>query len=193
VEINAARARAVIKEAAVANGRLAIVIVVALTSCTGAQPAATDRLACYGCHQAEYETAQLTVSACTKKPVHDPALGYTTNCYTCHGTATPAPDPDPRITRSGWCPAVEPSDPVHHDVFRIATGSHTGFDCGDCHVARVVGVSLTTTAIPMPIECTSCHAHDQGHVDPHHLGNGAYTYGPATCLLSGCHDKGHRQ
>jgi hypothetical protein len=161
--------------------------------CTGSQPAATDRLDCYSCHQAEYETAQAAVSACTKKPVHDPMLGYTTNCYTCHGTATADPDPDPAITRSGWCPAVDPTDALHHEVFRIATGSHTGFDCGDCHVARVAGESLTDTRTPQPLGCTSCHSHDREQTDPHHLGNGDYTYGPATCLASGCHGGGQRQ
>ena len=161
--------------------------------CTGSQPGATDRLDCYSCHQAEYETAQLSLSACTKKPRHDPALGYTTSCYTCHGTATADPDPDPAITRSGWCPAVDPTDPAHHDVFRIATGSHTGFDCGDCHLARVAGQSLTSTSTPQPLGCTSCHWHDRAQTDAHHLGKSGYTYGPATCLASDCHGGGHRQ
>jgi len=167
-------------------------LLIALTiGCTSSQPQATDRLDCYSCHQTEYENAQLAVSACTKKPVHDPALGYTTNCYTCHGTV--AADPDPAIARSGWCPAVDPVDSSHHGVFRIATGSHTGFDCGDCHVARVAGQSLADTSTPQPIECTSCHWHDRARTDPHHNGNGRYTYGPATCLASDCHDRGHRQ
>jgi hypothetical protein len=168
-------------------------LVTVVIGCTGSQPAATDRLACYSCHQAEYETAQSAVSACTKKPVHDPTHGYTTNCYTCHGTATAVPDPDPTIIRSGWCPAVDPTDPAHHEVFRIATGSHTGFDCGDCHLARVAGQSLPDTTTPQPLGCTSCHWHDQVQTDAHHLGNGDYTYGPATCLASGCHGGGQRQ
>jgi hypothetical protein len=173
--------------------RSIVIALLILLGCTSSQPPATDRLDCYSCHQAEYETAQLSVSACTKKPVHDPALGYTTNCYTCHGTVTADPDPDPTITRSGWCPAIDPTDPAHHDVFRIATGSHTGFDCGDCHVARVVGQSLTSTSTPQPTECTSCHWHDRAQTDPHHVGKSGYTYGPATCLASDCHGGGQRQ
>ncbi|MEO8846782.1 MAG: hypothetical protein ABI591_19175 [Kofleriaceae bacterium] len=173
---------------------LAIVLVI---SCTNAHPAATDRLDCVSCHQAEYASAQMgmfAVSSCTKKPVHDPALGYTTNCYTCHGTATPDPDPDPAIQLSGWCPAVDPvSDPVQHGVFRIATGSHVGFDCGDCHTQRIAGQSLTSAIAPNPIECTSCHWHDQAQTDPRHTGNSNYTYGPATCVASECHGGGLRQ
>jgi hypothetical protein len=170
-----------------------------LIGCT-ASPPATDRLDCYSCHQTEYDNErlhpQLTVSACTKKPVHDPTLGYTTNCYTCHGTITADPDPDPMITRSGWCPAIDPpptaSDPAPHNVFNIATGSHTGFDCGNCHAAPglVAGVSLTSASIPLPLQCTTCHWHDQAQTDPRHVGKSGYSYGPATCLASECHGRG---
>jgi hypothetical protein len=165
--------------------------------CTGARPPATDRLACYGCHQAEYDNAQMgqfPASACSKKPVHDPALGYTTECYTCHGTVAPDPSPDPTVTLSGWCPAVDPvSDPKRHDVFRIATGSHAGFDCGDCHVQRVAGKSLANADIPQPIWCTTCHTHDRAATDAHHLGNGGYSYSETSCLALGCHGGGLRQ
>lgn len=174
-----------------------LLLVALLVGCTGSQPPATDRLACYGCHQAEYESVQagqFPMSACTKKPVHDPALGYTTDCYTCHGTATPAPSADPAVTLSGWCPAVDPiGDPVRHEVFRISTGSHAGYDCGDCHVQRVAGQSLVDASTPQPIWCTTCHAHDQGKTDAHHLGNGDYTYSPTSCLMAGCHGGGERQ
>ena len=172
--------------------RSSVIALLILLGCTSSQPPATDRLDCYSCHQAEYETAQLSISACTKKPDHM-ALGYSTNCYTCHGTVTADPDPDPMITRSGWCPAIDPTDPAHHGVFRIATGSHTGFDCGDCHVARVVGQSLTSTSTPQPIECTSCHWHDRAQTDPHHVGKSGYTYEPSSCVKSDCHGGGRRQ
>jgi hypothetical protein len=170
-------------------------LLIALTiGCTSPHPPATDRLDCYSCHQTEYETAQASISACMKKPDHI-ALGYGTNCYACHGTVAGEPNPDPTLTRSGWCPAVDPSSP--HDVFRIATGSHTGFDCGDCHVALVVGQSLIDASTPQPIECTTCHWHDQDQTDPHHVGKSGYTYSPpgapTSCLASNCHGGGQRQ
>ncbi|MBV8757644.1 MAG: hypothetical protein JO257_10225 [Deltaproteobacteria bacterium] len=173
---------------------LVITFVIAGCTTTPQQTPATDRLACYGCHQTEYETAPQSVSACVKKPVHDPALGYTTNCYTCHGATAPAPSPDPNVTLAGWCPAVDPmTDPKHHDVFLISKGSHAGFDCRDCHVALPGGQTLTSAAAPQPIECTTCHWHDKGLTDPRHLGNGSYKYGPSTCLADGCHGGGQRQ
>jgi hypothetical protein len=172
-------------------------IVVLLVACTGSQPPATDRLDCVSCHQAEFDNAPNATSACTKKPDHV-ALHYSTKCYTCHGTATPDPDPDPTITRSGWCPAVDPDlDRKQHDVFLISTGSHAGYGCDDCHKSPglVIGQSLTNqAAMPQPTECTSCHwPHDKASTDAHHLGKSGYTYGPSTCLASDCHANGRRQ
>lgn len=162
--------------------------------CVGSQPPATDRLDCIGCHQTEYDTVSAgpyVLSACAKRPVHDPALGYTTSCYACHGTALPDPTSAAGVIQSGWCPAVDPiADPVRHDVFRIASGSHAGFDCGDCHVDRVAGQSAF---VQQPIWCTTCHTHDKAATDAHHLGNSDYTYSPTSCLASNCHGGGRRQ
>jgi hypothetical protein len=141
-----------------------ILSIIALVGCssTSSHLPATDRTDCVGCHAAP-ALADPPPPPCK---VTDHAT-YPTTCFTCHGL-------------TAWCPAD-----ATHTRFDLTTTSHAGWDCGDCHLA----VTYDPPAVPDPtaIECTSCHWHDRARVDPFHVGNGDYHYGPATCLRSGCH------
>lgn len=142
-----------------------VALIACVAACTGSH-ATVDRTECNACHATQYDSAPVTVSACTQKPDHV-ALGYPRTCASCHGT-------------TAWCPAD-----AMHTKFDLTRSAHAGWDCADCHLA----ITYDPPAIsdPAMIACTGCHWHDQARVDPYHLGNSDYQYGPATCLASECH------
>lgn len=147
-----------------------VVLIACVVACTGSH-ATVDRTGCNACHATEYDRAPVTVSACTEKPDHV-ALGYPRTCASCHGT-------------TAWCPAD-----AKHTKFDLTRPSHAGWDCADCHLS--ITYDPPAIAAPEMIRCTGCHWHDQARVDPNHVGNSNYQYGPATCLAAECHG-GRRQ
>jgi nitrate/TMAO reductase-like tetraheme cytochrome c subunit len=134
-----------------------------LVACASSHVATPDRVDCNGCHADQFDeggTAQ--VAACTPT-AH---TTYQRTCADCHGTTS-------------WCPAS-----VNHPQFPLQR-SHAGWDCADCHAT----ISYDPPSIAaQPITCTNCHWHTQARVDPFHIGNGDYSYGPSTCLQ--CHRGG---
>lgn len=144
---------------------LAAAAAVAAMACTPSHTTA-DRTDCNGCHASAYDSAPITVSVCTQKPDHV-ALGYPRTCSNCHGT-------------TAWCPAD-----AMHTKFDIVRVSHAGWDCADCHLS--ITYDPPAIADPAAIDCTRCHWHDRARVDPNHLGNSDYSYGPATCVAAECH------
>ncbi len=89
-------------------------------------------------------------------------MGYSRSCWQCHGV-------------TDW----NDTEPTH-DRFNIAQGPHAGYDCTDCHLSRDDRKQTT---------CTTCHWHTQSRTDLRHLGNGGYSYEPASCLR--CHERGN--
>ena len=112
---------------------------------------------CAACHQDEYDA--------TTNPSHG-ALGFSTQCQTCHSTA-------------GWGGAT-----FDHDTqnFPIYSGRHAGIwsSCSTCH---------TNSADYTQFTCFNCHPHsDQGKTDETHSGVNGYTYTSQACYT--CHPRG---
>ena len=126
--------------------------------------------ACTTSHPVVDRTACETCHATAYDTTDHVARGYPTTCSNCHGT-------------TAWLPAE-----ADHKGFNLTSSSHAGWDCADCHLS----ITYDPPAIPTPksITCTSCHWHTAGRTDPKHLGNGDYTYAPASCLR--CHAGGRR-
>ena len=141
-----------------------VVIALFVGACATTPAATFDRTDCNRCHASDYDTTPSQVGAC--KPTDHST--YARTCSDCHGTTS-------------WCPAD-----ANHFQFRLS-GNHAGWDCADCHQS----ISYDPVMIaPQPITCTNCHWHEQSRTDPIHLGNGDYSYAPASCLE--CHSGGGR-
>lgn len=120
----------------------------ACSQCHGNSLATVLSTACVGCHQNDYNGAT--------NPPHL-AVGFPTDCSSCHTTATWVRPPFDHST-TGW--------PL--------TGAHLSLACSDCHKAN----STPSTS------CNSCHQQDyQNTVDPNHQVAGLST----DCATSGCH------
>ncbi|MBL9015752.1 MAG: hypothetical protein JNL83_16325 [Myxococcales bacterium] len=147
---------------------LVAVFLGALTACSTPQHAEVDRTACDTCHTADYDTAAVPAPMSACSPTDHVALGYSRACADCHGTTS-------------WCPAD-----ATHTRFDLRSRAHAGWDCADCHAS----ITYQPPAVPDPaqIQCTGCHWHSAGKTDPKHLGNGDYTYAPASCVA--CHPGG---
>ena len=113
--------------------------------------------ACAACHQADYDA--------TTNPSHS-ALGFSTQCQTCHGTAS-------------WAGATFDHDSRN---FPIYSGTHAGkwANCSTCHTNANDFTQFT---------CFSCHPHsDQAGTDSHHSSVSGYSYTSQACYS--CHPRG---
>jgi hypothetical protein len=153
---------------------------------------------CNGCHNTDYTTAT--------NPNHA-SLGLSTDCITCHTTA------------SGWAPA---NFAIHNNFYPL-TGAHATVNCNECHVGGNYTNTQTTcngchssdyttatnpnhVTLNLSTDCVSCHttasgwapanfvihnnfypltgAHATVNCNDCHVG-GNYTNTPTTC--NGCH------
>jgi hypothetical protein len=115
---------------------------------------------CYGCHTAAWQS---TVTLGGNVPNHI-AAGFPTTCATCH-------------TTSSWLGAT-----FDHTIYWKLP--HHGAVCSDCHIDQTNYANMS---------CINCHTqpnHSKAQTDPHHQGRPGYSYGPMTCIASGCHSKG---
>lgn len=115
--------------------------------------------ACASCHQGDYDR--------TTNPSHV-ALGFSTQCQTCHTTAT-------------WAGAS-----FDHDAqnFPIYSGPHAGrwANCATCHISPNDYSQFT---------CFSCHPHDdRTETDGHHQSVSGYAYDSRACYT--CHPRGRK-
>jgi hypothetical protein len=117
---------------------------------------------CYSCHVAAWQS---TVTLGGGVPNHI-AAGFPTNCATsgCHNTTS-------------WLGATF----NHNNFWRLP---HHNAVCTDCHV------DSTNYANTSCIACHTQSAHSKTSTDSIHRGKSGYSYGPMTCLASGCHPKG---
>ncbi|MCB9727212.1 MAG: hypothetical protein H6746_01880 [Deltaproteobacteria bacterium] len=110
---------------------------------------------CYDCHQKDYQAAA--------SPPHA-AYAMSRSCENCH-------------TDTAW----EALKPHWHDTrFRISSGSHSRFDCGECHFQDAVP--------PANFTCIACHG--QSSTRRHHGEVSAYVWENFACY--GCHPHGGR-
>jgi hypothetical protein len=116
--------------------------------------------ACYGCHQAAWQSTQ-TLGGSVPNHV---AAGFPLTCDTsgCH-------------TTSSWLGATF----NHGPFFPIP---HHGSQCNDCHQVSTDFTSFTC------INCHTSPAHSQSDTDPKHGGVVGYSYGSTTCY--NCHKNG---
>jgi hypothetical protein len=116
--------------------------------------------ACYGCHQAAWQSTQ-TLGGSVPNHV---AAGFPLTCDTsgCH-------------TTSSWLGATF----NHGPFFPIP---HHGSQCNDCHQVSTDFTSFTC------INCHTTSAHSQSDTDPKHGGVVGYSYGSTTCY--NCHKNG---
>ena len=116
--------------------------------------------ACYGCHQAAWQSTQ-TLGGSVPNHV---AAGFPLTCDTsgCH-------------TTSSWLGATF----NHGPFFPIP---HHGSQCNDCHQVSTDFTSFTC------INCHTTTAHTQNDTDPKHGGVVGYSYGATTCY--NCHKNG---
>jgi hypothetical protein len=116
--------------------------------------------ACYGCHQAAWQSTQ-TLGGSVPNHV---AAGFPLTCDTagCH-------------TTTSWLGATF----NHGPFFPIP---HHGSVCNDCHQVSTDFSSFTC------INCHTTSAHSQSNTDPKHGGVTGYSYGPTTCY--NCHKNG---
>jgi hypothetical protein len=116
--------------------------------------------ACYGCHQAAWQSTQ-TLGGSVPNHV---AAGFPLTCDTsgCH-------------TTSSWLGATF----NHGPFFPIP---HHGSQCNDCHQVSTDFTSFTC------INCHTTSAHSQSDTDPKHGGVVGYSYGATTCY--NCHKNG---
>ncbi len=115
---------------------------------------------CYSCHTAAWQS---TVTLGGNVPNHI-AAGFPTTCATCH-------------TTTSWLGATFD----HSPYWRLP---HQGAVCSDCHIDSI---NYANTS------CINCHtqsAHSKTSTDNNHQGISGYSYGPMTCIKSGCHTKG---
>jgi hypothetical protein len=116
--------------------------------------------ACYGCHQAAWQSTQ-TLGGSVPNHV---AAGFPLTCDTsgCH-------------TTSSWLGAT-----FNHDPFFAIP--HHGSQCNDCHQVATDFSSFTC------INCHTTSAHSQSDTTPKHGGIVGYSYGSTTCY--NCHKNG---
>jgi hypothetical protein len=117
---------------------------------------------CYGCHLTAWQS---TFTLGGAVPNHM-AANFSTNCATsgCHNTTS-------------WLGVT-----FNHQAYWQLP--HQGAVCGDCHIDQTTYVNTS---------CINCHtrtAHDKTSTDSSHRGRNGYSYGPMTCLASGCHLRG---
>ena len=115
---------------------------------------------CYSCHTAAWQS---TVTMGGNVPNHI-AAGFPTTCATCHNTTT-------------WAGATF----NHSSYWQLP---HHNAVCNDCHIDQTNYASMS---------CINCHTqpyHTKTQTDSQHQGRSGYSYGPMTCLASGCHPKG---
>ena len=130
---------------------------------------ATIAMECVMCHNGDYNNTPNTCAGChtddytaTTNPSHI-ALGFGTDCATCH-------------TEASWVPAS-----FNHDAqfFPIYSGAHQGVwdQCNDCHT-NPNDFSVFT--------CITCHANPE--TNNQHGGVSGYIYDNSACLA--CHPTG---
>ncbi len=108
---------------------------------------------CFPCHQAQY--------VATTNPNHITA-GFGTACEACH-----------KATDTSFNQGT-----FNHTWFPIASGRHSGINCGTCH---------TNAAAYTVFTCMNgCHS--QSSTDNEHRGRSGYRYDPVACY--GCHPNG---
>ena len=115
---------------------------------------------CYSCHQAAWQS---TVTLGGNVPNHI-AAGFPTTCATCHNT-------------TAWTGAT-----FNHNTYWQLP--HHGAVCTDCHIDNTNYANMS---------CINCHTqpyHSKTQTDNQHQGRPGYSYGPMTCIASGCHPKG---
>jgi len=115
---------------------------------------------CYSCHTAAWQS---TVTLGGNVPNHI-AAGFPTTCATCH-------------TTTSWLGATF----NHNTYWRLP---HHNAVCTDCHIDSTNYANMS---------CINCHTqpyHSKTQTDSQHKGRVGYTYGPMTCIASGCHPKG---
>jgi hypothetical protein len=117
---------------------------------------------CYSCHLTAWQS---TATLGGTVPNHI-AAGFPTNCATsgCH-------------TTTSWLGAT-----FNHNTFWQLP--HHGAVCSDCHIDSTNYANMS---------CINCHTqpnHSKTQTDSQHKGRSGYTYGPMTCIASGCHLKG---
>lgn len=110
---------------------------------------------CFGCHQDDYRGAI--------DPPHTTS-GFPTTCQTCHNT-------------SSWSRAN-----FSHPDFPINSGTHSIFECSDCHTVPGVFTSFS---------CTSCHTHSLRNTNPDHDRVRNYVYNSNACYQ--CHPNGQKR
>jgi DUF971 family protein len=89
--------------------------------------------------------------------------GFPTTCTTCHTTAS-------------WLGAT-----FNHTYWQLP---HHGAVCSDCHL------DSSNYATESCINCHTQSAHSMASTNSIHKGKPGYSYGPMTCIASGCHPKG---
>src|SRR5271165_5651899 len=116
---------------------------------------------CYSCHIAAYQSTQTLGGGV---PNHVSA-GFPTTCTDagCHTTAS-------------WLGAT-----FNHTYWQLP---HHSAVCSDCHL------DSTNYATESCINCHTQSAHSMASTNSIHKGKPGYSYGPMTCIASGCHPKG---
>jgi hypothetical protein len=131
-----------------------IIVGLVLAACEGAR-SEVDRLACDGCHTAEYDRTR------DRDGLSHADKGFARTCHTCHGTGVGRTSPD---AGAGWLPAND-----DHCGYPIADEPHAGWDCYACHDrALPLDDAASPEAIREHVTCTGCHWHDRARVDPLH-------------------------
>jgi hypothetical protein len=140
-----------------------MIIVVMLAACEGAR-SEVDRLACHGCHTAEYDRTR------DGDGLSHADKGFARTCYACHGTGIGRIGADAGAGAPGdagpgaWLPANE-----DHCGYPIDGEPHAGWDCYACHDrALSLDDAASPEAIREHVTCTGCHWHDRARVDPLH-------------------------
>ena len=122
----------------------------AFIPCTECHTSVTDRnfahdtVDCVRCHQADYNG---TVTS----QVNHVALGFGTQCATCHSGAT-------------WHAA---KFTAHDRCFQITGGPHSGISCKTCHSEGIV-TTASGSCTGQSFACAACHAHACSKMDSLH-------------------------
>jgi hypothetical protein len=134
---------------------------------------------------------------CTDCHLQAPAMygGTPTMCSVCHAQrrmdfqTSVFPHAAINVTASsdcGTCHDTTSWGDVHFD-HNAMTGydlnsRHSGFACSSCHPNNMYGAAM--------VNCTTGGCHNATDTNDSHNGRPGYTYGPNTCIGSGCHSSG---
>ncbi len=121
-------------------------------------------VSCATCHQKDYDRAALT-------SLDHVAMGFSTDCKTCHSEAR-------------WALARFPG---HDACFPISSGAHASIKCLDCHTS-LRGVTASGACNTGTAACTSCHTHSCSRSDQRHAGVAGYQCKDLKCYQ--CHFAG---